>query len=34
LGWEPEVSLDEGLDRTIGWIKAHLDLYRIGTYEF
>jgi NAD dependent epimerase/dehydratase len=34
LGWEPEVSLDDGLDQTIGWIKAHLDLYRIGTYEF
>ena len=34
LGWAPEVSLDDGLDRTIGWIKSHLDLYRIGTYEF
>jgi NAD dependent epimerase/dehydratase len=34
LGWAPEVSLDDGLDQTIGWIKTHLDLYRIGTYEF
>jgi dTDP-glucose 4,6-dehydratase len=34
LGWEPEVSLDDGLDQTIEWIKAHLNLYRIGTYEF
>lgn len=34
LGWKPVVSLDEGLDRTIEWIKNHLDLYRIGTYEF
>jgi NAD dependent epimerase/dehydratase len=34
LGWVPEVSLDDGLDQTIGWIKNHLDLYRIGTYEF
>jgi dTDP-glucose 4,6-dehydratase len=34
LGWQPQVSLDEGLDQTIEWIKAHLDLYRIGTYEF
>jgi NAD dependent epimerase/dehydratase len=34
LGWEPVVSLDDGLDKTISWIKTHLDLYRIGTYEF
>jgi NAD dependent epimerase/dehydratase len=34
LGWEPHVDLDEGLDRTIGWMKEHLELYRIGTYEF
>jgi NAD dependent epimerase/dehydratase len=34
LGWAPSVTLDEGLDITIEWIKDHLDLYRIGTYEF
>jgi NAD dependent epimerase/dehydratase len=34
LGWQPQVSLDEGLDLTIGWINGHLDLYRPGTYEF
>jgi NAD dependent epimerase/dehydratase len=34
LAWTPQVELDDGLDRTIAWIKAHLDLYRIGTYEF
>jgi len=34
LGWEPTVSLDDGLDQTIDWIKSHLELYRIGTYEF
>ncbi len=34
LGWEPEVNLDDGLDQTIAWIKTHLDLYQIGTYEF
>jgi len=34
LGWEPEVSLDEGLDHTIAWIKNHLDLYHVGSYEF
>ena len=34
LGWTPRISLDEGLDRTIDWVCAHLDLYRIGEYEF
>lgn len=34
LGWAPETSLDSGLDQTISWINSHLDLYRIGTYEF
>jgi NAD dependent epimerase/dehydratase len=34
LGWEPKVSLDDGLDITISWIKNHLDLYQIGIYEF
>jgi NAD dependent epimerase/dehydratase len=34
LGWQPEVTLDEGLQQTIAWIRDHLDLYRIGTYEF
>jgi dTDP-glucose 4,6-dehydratase len=34
LKWEPEVTLDDGLDLTIAWIKTHLDLYRIGSYEF
>lgn len=34
LGWNPETDLDCGLERTINWIKDHLDLYRIGTYEF
>ncbi len=33
LGWEPKTSLDDGLDQTIAWIKAHLELYRIGKYE-
>ncbi len=34
LGWAPSVSLDEGLDRTIAWIREHLANYRVGTYEF
>jgi NAD dependent epimerase/dehydratase len=33
LGWSPEVTLDKGLGQTIAWIRDHLDLYRIGTYE-
>jgi dTDP-glucose 4,6-dehydratase len=33
IGWSPSVSLDEGLDKTIDWIKANLDHYRIGIYE-
>jgi dTDP-glucose 4,6-dehydratase len=34
LGWQPEVSLEEGLEQTIGWVQAHPELYRAGTYEF
>ena len=34
LGWRPVVSLEDGLDRTIDWIRNHLDLYQVGTYEF
>lgn len=33
LGWQPQVDLDTGLRRTIDWIAAHLDLYRVGVYE-
>jgi NAD dependent epimerase/dehydratase len=32
IGWEPHVSLDEGLRLTIEWISAHLDLYRPDQY--
>jgi dTDP-glucose 4,6-dehydratase len=34
MAWVPTASLDEGLGRTIAWIQEHLDLYRIGAYEF
>lgn len=34
LGWEPQVSLDEGLALTIGWIRKHLDRYEPGIYRF
>lgn len=32
LGWEPTVSLEAGLRRTIEWIAKHLDLYRPDQY--
>jgi dTDP-glucose 4,6-dehydratase len=32
LGWEPAVTLEEGLERTIEWMRAHLDRYRPGVY--
>jgi len=32
LGWRPEVSLDEGLSRTIDWVREHLDGYKAGSY--
>lgn len=32
IGWEPRVSLDEGLRLTIAWISTHLDLYRPDQY--
>lgn len=34
LGWQPRVSLDEGLERTIAWIRDHLELYRPEVYEW
>ena len=33
IGWEPRISLDEGLRLTIEWISAHLDLYRPDQYS-
>ncbi len=32
MGWEPRISLDEGLRRTVEWISAHLDLYQPDQY--
>jgi dTDP-glucose 4,6-dehydratase len=34
LGWQPDVSIDDGLRKTIEWIRANLENYRIGIYEF
>jgi NAD dependent epimerase/dehydratase len=33
LGWEPQVTLREGLSRTIDWIESHLELYQPGRYQ-
>jgi dTDP-glucose 4,6-dehydratase len=33
LGWEPRISLDEGLARTTAWIREHMEDYRPGVYE-
>ncbi len=32
IGWQPRISLDEGLALTIEWISKHLDLYRPDEY--
>ena len=32
LGWQPAVSLEDGLQMTIEWFRAHLDAYRPGIY--
>lgn len=32
LGWEPTISLKEGLEHTINWIQQHTERYRPGVY--
>lgn len=32
LDWSPRVSLEDGLQETIAWIKSHLERYRPGDY--
>jgi dTDP-glucose 4,6-dehydratase len=34
LGWSPQTSFDEGIERTISWIRDHLELFHVGRYEF
>ena len=33
LGWQPKISFDEGLERTIKWISANLSLYKPELYN-
>ena len=33
LGWEPAISLEEGLERTIEWIRQHRERYRPDVYS-
>lgn len=33
MGWEPQVSFEEGLGRTIEWVREHLGLYRSEEYQ-
>lgn len=33
LGWKPKVSLDEGLKKTIDWLKNNLELYKSNVYN-
>ncbi|MGB1287714.1 MAG: SDR family NAD(P)-dependent oxidoreductase [Aggregatilineales bacterium] len=32
LGWQPQVSLEQGLQKTIEWVSNHLERYRPGVY--
>jgi NAD dependent epimerase/dehydratase len=33
LGWAPQVTLEEGLSRTIEWVERHLDRYKTDLYN-
>lgn len=33
IGWRPQIGLPEGLQRTIDWIAAHLDLFDPAKYQ-
>ena len=33
LGWEPKITLEQGLSLTIDWVRKHLDHYLSGEYQ-
>ncbi|MBR1368840.1 NAD-dependent dehydratase [Methanocalculus chunghsingensis] len=33
LGWKPSISLDEGLRKTVDWMKEHITSYKPGMYS-
>lgn len=33
IDWRPLTSLEEGLAKTISWVREHLDLYKVGLYQ-
>jgi dTDP-glucose 4,6-dehydratase len=33
IGWEPQISFDEGLHHTIEWLRKHLTLYKTNIYN-
>jgi len=33
LGWEPTVTLEDGLARTAEWLRAHLNRYKVDRYS-
>ena len=32
IGWEPQVSIEEGLAKTTDWIREHLKMYQPNRY--
>lgn len=34
LGWIPQTGLDQGLEKTIEWVRNHLELYQTDRYIF
>lgn len=32
MGWTPRFSLDEGLDRTIAWVRDNIGMFRVDQY--
>jgi NAD dependent epimerase/dehydratase len=33
IGWEPRISIDEGLGRTIAWIRENPDFFKVRDYH-